>query len=301
MYHYTDVSALYNIMKENELWLTHAGFLNDSTEGGELFTLYKDTIKIDPNILKILNYLENTHETYCLSFSTEKDLLSQWRGYCPQVGGYNLEFDDNILDHSNISINDANNKTAKYPVCFEDFKAIESGTYLKVSISNHNCLYSKEEKIKHAQRTAKQLATTYEALVFKNPQLIAKFCSLSYSKLSEEEKEIFNQMLSGDNVWSFYVNDKYIFKHSAFKEESEIRIFVTGKKEDIKPFYRFKKNLLIPYLKLKFPPSFLKNVIIGPCENQDHVKIGLTHFLSTIERNELISSIDQSEIPYRSL
>ena len=290
-------------MKESELWLTHAGFLNDSTEGGELSILYRDTIKIDPNILKILNYLENTYETYCLSFSTKKDLLSQWRGYCPQVGGYNLEFKDNILMHSqSTTIIDAGNRTINYPPnMFEDNKSLEDGTYLKVSISNQSCLYSNEKKIKHAQGAAKQLAGAYDALVSKNPQLIAKFCSSSYLQLSEQEKEKFNQMLTSNNIWSHYVNDRYLFKHMAFEEESEIRIFVTGKKEDIKPFYRFKKNLIIPYLKLKFHPSFLRNVTIGPCDNQEHAEIGLTHFLSTIERDDLISSIKRSEIPYRSL
>jgi len=98
MYHYTDINALSNIITNRELWLTHASFLNDHTEGQELFTLLTEIFQSEPNIIKLLKFVDKTSEAYCLSFSQDKDLLSQWRGYCPGVGGYNIAINDNIFE-----------------------------------------------------------------------------------------------------------------------------------------------------------------------------------------------------------
>lgn len=93
LYHYTNGEALINILENDEFWLTHVKFLNDRNEyyegvdliltileqrsaelGDELYQSLKSVFTNDQWLDKPLNEA-------ILSFSTHRDLLSQWRGY----------------------------------------------------------------------------------------------------------------------------------------------------------------------------------------------------------------------------
>jgi len=95
---------------------------------------------------------------------------------------------------------------------------------------------------------------------------------------------------------------KFQFKNSAFREESEKRVFVVGRKGKAKPFYRKKGNILVPYLKLIFEDKLIQGITIGPCENQPLARIGLIHFLNSSSNFEIINIdnfINYSPIPFR--
>ena len=101
LYQYTDITSLHGIVKNDELWATHFRYLNDRKEldyGLEIAVKYaKDDKKnhSDVNTLNVLDEISkiyefaqskeelplNSTDVYSISFSTKKDLLSQWRGY----------------------------------------------------------------------------------------------------------------------------------------------------------------------------------------------------------------------------
>ncbi|MCO1335966.1 DUF2971 domain-containing protein, partial [Microbulbifer sp. OS29] len=110
IYHYTDVHGLFGILNRNQFWLTDNRFLNDSTEG-----VYAKEI-LETHKKKLFSQLDETAQekiytaltistpfetgekvVFTGSFSTEPNLLSQWRGYCSKEGGYAIGFDFNEL------------------------------------------------------------------------------------------------------------------------------------------------------------------------------------------------------------
>lgn len=111
--HYTTANALISIIQSEQLWATNIKFLNDEQEFLHAITLAKEVIqrstesaqKIQTNrnaydefvkdITKALESLDTYHaeSIFTCSFSEEKDLLSQWRGYCPNNQGYCIHFE----------------------------------------------------------------------------------------------------------------------------------------------------------------------------------------------------------------
>jgi len=109
IYHYTGIESLRGILESQSLWATDFHFLNDCRE---LF-IFRDLLRNEllsraDAITKAIVYgvldgiygmLENMNDPlalqiYISSFSTVRDLLSQWRGY----GQYAIGFDYKKLD-----------------------------------------------------------------------------------------------------------------------------------------------------------------------------------------------------------
>lgn len=123
--HYTSLSGLLGIVKAETLWATNIKFLNDEQEFQHALDMIKEIIsksKITSNNptyslnkkfisdvtekLKSLDSYE-ADSVFTLSFSEQTDLLSQWRGYCPDNNGYCVVFDADILlelANSNLGI-----------------------------------------------------------------------------------------------------------------------------------------------------------------------------------------------------
>lgn len=79
VYHYTSFKNLFTILENDSFWASRSRFSNDATED----------ILIGDELLKKMQYYG---DNYILCFSREGDLLSQWRGYCPN-GGASIEFE----------------------------------------------------------------------------------------------------------------------------------------------------------------------------------------------------------------
>lgn len=101
LYHYTDVRGIEGIINNEELWLTEYGYLNDSSEGVygiEIFkevigpgvfrdyNLFRDRFDYKGDFVDVVNSISRKDGVYCCSFTSEGNLLSQWRGYCPGEG-----------------------------------------------------------------------------------------------------------------------------------------------------------------------------------------------------------------------
>jgi hypothetical protein len=101
LFHYTDAGGLYGIANYQKLWLTNLHYLNDSKEYYYAFDLLKEIISNEYQGLLSEEQLEcfgaGKAGVFTFSLTEEKDLLSQWRGYCPN-GGYSLCFERDMLN-----------------------------------------------------------------------------------------------------------------------------------------------------------------------------------------------------------
>lgn len=114
--HYTSQKGFLGIVNEEKLWATNIKFLNDEqefqhaialineiipkatiTETSSHFEVYKEYISAIDEKLRSLDSFK-TDSIYTFSVSEELDLLSQWRGYCPDNNGYCITIDiDGVL------------------------------------------------------------------------------------------------------------------------------------------------------------------------------------------------------------
>ncbi len=112
IFHYTDLQGFKGIIENRELWFSHVTSLNDPQEllyGRNIIEteidkkiLSKKYILIKPYLREIKQYLDylasNIFDFYVSCYCFGGNLLSQWRSYADQGGGYSLGFrlDNNI-------------------------------------------------------------------------------------------------------------------------------------------------------------------------------------------------------------
>jgi hypothetical protein len=109
LYHYTDQSGLLGIIQSAELWATKVQYMNDSTEFTRAVEIAKkralerigDLPVLEPSapFPWIIEALDNIpHVNVCsVSFCSDADLLSQWRGYSSSGVGYAIGFHSTAL------------------------------------------------------------------------------------------------------------------------------------------------------------------------------------------------------------
>ncbi len=106
LFHYTTQNGLLGIIKSKSLRLSDNQYLNDMTEYNHTIDLLKDEFEkrgyakfrkyldtIGSGFDTLLANIKERYPIYVCSFSERGDLLSQWRGYCPNGGGYSIGFD----------------------------------------------------------------------------------------------------------------------------------------------------------------------------------------------------------------
>jgi len=99
LFHYTSPEGLIGILRKLELWASNAAFLNDIQEVERAVSVSR--VVIENTIARGVNAqdLDALQEMrayvgaaakryYVFSLTEERDLLSQWRAYCPPGGGY---------------------------------------------------------------------------------------------------------------------------------------------------------------------------------------------------------------------
>lgn len=118
LYHYTNAHGLFGIIKSKKIWASSYRYLNDSKELEYGFDLIEeiypkpDTYPLRSNIsdysfAEHLRRKKGGFESDCLfvaSFSTEKNLLSQWRAYAGPHSGYAIGFRRNELENDDARL-----------------------------------------------------------------------------------------------------------------------------------------------------------------------------------------------------
>lgn len=105
IYHYTSQGGLLGIVKNRCMWATNVHYQNDAKEFQHALDVSRGVIENlrngDPpaeeeRLLRLMKHtLESirTINIFVCSFSEHKDMLSQWRGYCPRGNGFSIGLD----------------------------------------------------------------------------------------------------------------------------------------------------------------------------------------------------------------
>lgn len=111
VFHYSDANGVNCILSSNKIWATNIGYLNDHSEfvysKGIILSCidsFSNSAKNQKLMLTLdklvekFESLDNSHTSFFIScFCENKDLLSQWRAYGANGGGYSLGFYPNIM------------------------------------------------------------------------------------------------------------------------------------------------------------------------------------------------------------
>ncbi|WP_394209370.1 DUF2971 domain-containing protein [Enterovibrio calviensis] len=253
LYHYTSLQGLVGVITGKAIWASHCEFLNDSSEFRHALSFAKTVssdIFMEDDYLEAFGWavrdsLEHMvkHDIYVASFSENADLLSQWRGYCPQGAGVSIGFDQDLLSQ----------------FCDEHGFRLEK------------CIYDMEDQSKKIHDITNQC---FE--LFPQPDLTrSDYDSLDSKKQVEFELSERVRTTEGDKStkaksatdWlCAQINEcAPLIKHYGFHEESEWRIIVRNPSENIQ--YRISKSHIVPYLVLsiiKEKPDIIKEIYVGP-------------------------------------
>ena len=101
LWHYTSGAGAKGIFQSRTLWAGHLGYMNDTSEVGHAMNLSRDIVfrlskelpHYEVSLQKWIDYVSDSPpkswapNVFAVSFSEERDLLSQWRGYATGAGG----------------------------------------------------------------------------------------------------------------------------------------------------------------------------------------------------------------------
>jgi hypothetical protein len=110
LYHYTDAAGLLSMLRDGHVWATESRYMNDPREfvhGAELILeVVEQRLAANPHPLlaAVRDYVaieiaekDQNMRIFFVSFCSNGDLLSQWRGYGDTGGGYALGFRPELL------------------------------------------------------------------------------------------------------------------------------------------------------------------------------------------------------------
>ncbi len=109
LYHYTTTAGLIGIVKSKSLWASGIQHLNDTAEYGYAASVAMNLLRqkleneLDPrnDLYRLLLKNESRYKddaVFVGSLSEAKDILSQWRAYCPNGGGFSIGFAPELLE-----------------------------------------------------------------------------------------------------------------------------------------------------------------------------------------------------------
>ncbi len=281
VFHYTDDKGLRGVLEGGSLWLTDVSAMNDPSEIRHGMAAAEEALAAilpDPRSSPAYDVFRRHFRTFArggmhqvalmltCSFSTRTDDLGQWRAYADNGRGYALGFDLKELKKAVIKRND---------FAFEAFEVIYDDDRLRAVM--------------------KELATAV------NP-----YVPLALDK-GLEGADLHDYMSSVSSLLSIamlQVSTK--FKHPAYKNESEIRLFAYSAKS-IAPACkrRFRPYEMVRYIELEWKatsPDALQSVVIGPSANQLVSRRFAEDCLEAwLEKQFEQQRISVSTIPYRAL
>ena len=268
IYHYCDANAFHSICSNRKLWFNDLHSMNDALEMHWGYSIWEKAAsrlidKVGKDFLdqidEVMHFAGLQGLVLASCFSTDKDVLSQWRAYADDGKGYVIGFDANELFELPIR---------PLKVLYDEEQQIKEAMAVIMVLFE-------EEKNKNPSFKTLCYLFGYDLSAFKNPAFI-----------EEKEIRLIHLLDFKESNGSLKLIDE---GGQYFGEEK------TG--EQVK--FRMKQNIPTPYIELDFSNnnniSPIKEVIIGP--KNDIMPTGISIYLETIGIGKV--KISRSRASYR--
>jgi len=290
LYHYTSLQGFIGLMKNKSIWCSHCEFLNDSSEFVHALRFASNTtsrIFMEDDYLNAFSWLiSNTihklelesRQIFVTSFSEKADLLSQWRGYCPQGAGVAIGFDKELLNEYAIK------NGIRLEKCMYE-------TFTQAQLINgliDECL-KPFPKILNVSRHDYDQMTIEDKCRYE----VDSHTFIQQPQNRTEVQHLFDKLVEDINLHA------PLMKHQGFHEEAEWRFIASNPTMDV--HYRASKSHLVPYL--IFPiieefPEIVREIYIGPNPRPHKCQESIEFLLKT--ENFKHVEIHTSNIPFSS-
>ncbi len=268
LYHYTTLEGLKGIIENRSIWFSHISTLNDPLElqyGRQLILeeINKHIeIEKDEHIKELLKNLdtfitsfgERMLYVYITCFCEDENLLSQWRSYSADGGGYNLGISINSETKFGLNLNDLSQS---------------SNTILR--------------KVIYDPRQQKNIINSYISKIIDG----AREAILRLNKENGGIPIAWEAQVAVESV-NLLFDIMFCLKNEVFKEEKEWR-FIKVSPENINSElvnFRGRNENLIPYFNtfiynnIGTNPIFpLKKIMYGPLLEETRTRMSLDLFI----------------------
>ena len=230
LYHYSDARGFLGVEESKSLWFSNIRYMNDSEEWSYALKMLQKVIRefdgIDgsnalQDAFNTICNIEPLHTHYTFSFTEESDLLSQWRGYCPN-GGYSFALDNEHLD-----------------------KFIDAGFLLEP------CIYEEEKQRQFILARIIGTDPDRRRQSFEDEKIRrAEGRYIKGGSAYEFHQNIYPNIIRNSKLL-------VLLKHPSFREEREWRLLASydgnTTSESPKFGFRVSGNMVVPYLVVKIP------------------------------------------------
>lgn len=315
LYHYTTQEGLLGIIEKQKIWASQLQYLNDASEGQIFTKLFLDefnqrasTVSEDPpSQLRMLAQLMGrsvdrpecqiqcankvvldfgltafswieAQDAFVASFSKQGDLLSQWRAYSGENGGYSIGFARSYLKSVGVHFLESRNDSF-----YDDSNPLVS------------CRYCDKPEEKSLKRKIGQIVDSYIAEANQTKWETNPEMKEGLSKLGAIAKKHFFPL----------GKRRAITKDQAFREEVEWRLVFQLERTNTtnsEPEFRPGRSMLIPYFRvdLAWEDQALEipEIIVGPCPHPFEAAKSVQRLLRTEGIREF--EVKNSKIPYRN-
>jgi len=315
LYHYTTQEGLLGIVEKKKIWASHLQYLNDASEG-QIFTRLlieefnqRATTKFEDPLSQIRGLAQlmrssddhpespiqldnkevvvfgsaafswiSSQDAFVASFSEQGDLLSQWRAYSGETGGFSISFPRPYL--KSVGVHFLENRKDSF---FDDQDPLVPCRY---------CDKPEEESLK---REIEQIVDSYAA-----------DAGQANLHVIPEMKERFNKRGAVAKKHFFPLGKRRaLTKDQSFREEAEWRLVFQLERagtSNSEPEFRPGRSMLIPYFQIELTwenqALEIPEIIVGPCPHPLEAKRSVERLM----RKEGVRKFEvrNSKIPYRN-
>lgn len=256
LYYYTNVETMKYILQDSNIFATNLLYMNDSEEYFNGLKELRNIInqkykgKIKPLTEDLLERkLAQEVTSYSISFSTAKDLLSQWSMYAGESGvSLALEFTGSERYEGYEGYSEDGKEKRKR---IADFTIMPRKVHYctKAAMTDYNYRKTKKE--------------IWQAIEENNSAVTVK-----------------DLIANAENIWTDMT--PYVKRYEFSAEEEYRLVFDWAKiREKLRIDYRNDRNVLKPYLDIKCEGGWpIQEITVGPGFNQDVVFKSILHFLN---------------------
>jgi hypothetical protein len=277
LYHYCGVQGLKGIIEGKAIWLSDVRYCNDYMEHNWLKEKYDEVIDClrhqspvefhEALAAEKANYRE--HLAFIACFSTECDVLSQWRAYADDGAGFAIGFN---LNYFNLNMSppryglEESITHGLFPVCYDE----------------KNQKRQIERVIDHYRQKASPTM---------DPSEVKKLAEECYFNLQMVSITCKNPAFAEEKEW------RIVYRPIIWRKATGLEIHGGNSKID----FRTSRSNLIPYFSFEFSVQRqcrpIEKIVLGPKQSLSRERDVLTWFL---DQNQVdVRLLQQSSATYR--